>query len=125
MLDKLIRGLSRRKNGILLLGGAAAVLSGVERLLSTRPPDASVASQRSETRDFVLPVLKREDRFRVYKSQTDLGYAYWVLQGFGSFECFALFDSWEQAMQEAERRVAVALRLARVDASSQERPVLA
>jgi hypothetical protein len=57
------------------------------------------------------PTLAKEDRFRIYRTKTEVGFSYWVLQGNGLFEGFALFDSWEQAMQEAERRVEVARRI--------------
>jgi hypothetical protein len=56
--------------------------------------------------------LNKVDRFRIYRSKTDLGYTYWVLQGFGAFQSFALFDTWEQAIQEADRRLTVARRIA-------------
>jgi hypothetical protein len=29
---------------------------------------------------------------------------YWVLQGHGEFQCFVLFDTWREAMDEATRR---------------------
>lgn len=100
MLKRLIAGMSRNRGGVALLSGAAALLSGVEKTLSTR--------RRTEA-----PV----GRFHIYRSKTpELGYAYWVLQGSGAYDCFALFDSWNQAVQEAERRLAVARRVKRVPA---------
>ncbi len=99
MFDRLIRGMSRTRTGIAFLTGAAAVLSGVGHVLA-RPAARMPA------------VPPSRDRFRIYRSESELGFVYWVLQGRGSFDCFALFDSWEQAMQEAERRIAVSRRIA-------------
>jgi hypothetical protein len=96
LFKRLIGGLARNRSGIVLLTGAAAVLSGVERVMGGH---RAIVDPK--------PNLTPGDRFRIYRTNSEIGYTYWVLQGFGTFSCFALFDSWEQAIQEANRRVVI------------------
>jgi hypothetical protein len=115
VFKRLIHSFSRHRSGIVLLSGAAALLSGVERALAPRTASDRPRSQTPlpNAQPVQTPAADPSaDGFKIYRSKTDLGYAYWVLQGRGCFQSFSLFDTWEQAMQEAERRLAVARRVA-------------
>ena len=88
MLQNIVRGFCRHSRGVILVAGTAGVLAGVQRLLS-QPKSA-----RPRT----------SDRFSVRRTQSDLGYTYWVVQGHGKYRGFALFDTWPEAIAEVLRR---------------------
>ena len=44
----------------------------------------------------------RSDYFEIRRTQSELGYTYWILKGHGVYQCFELFDSWREAMSEAQ-----------------------
>ncbi len=99
LLKRLIVRLSRNKGGIALLSGMAAVLGGVERLM--------LPKMTAPRKPVPLKILvKRTDYFSIRRTKSDLGYTYWVLQGHGYFASFALFDTWRDAMDEANHRTA-------------------
>lgn len=100
-LKRLIDGLSRNKRGIALLTGMAAVLGGVERLMSSRKPTIPISPPN-------IVLNRRTDYFSIRRTKSDLGFTYWVLQGHGYFVSFALFDTWREAIDEANLRVAAA-----------------
>jgi hypothetical protein len=107
-LKRLIDGLARKRSGLALLTGMTLVLEGVERLMSTHRPVAPIAPR---------PVVLRQrtDYFSIKRSKSDFGFTYWVLQGHGYFASFALFDTWREAMDEANQRIALAAPVARVE----------
>lgn len=115
MLDRFVRTIARNRKGINLLTGMAVVLSGVERLLSAHRPKPVLAIPQ--------PVPPPRQRYRIYRTSDDSGFSYWILQGAGSQNSFALFDTWSQAMQEAERRLAAAHRIAQPIRSERLVPV--
>lgn len=107
MLQNMVRGLCRKSCGVVLVAGAIGVLAGVERFLSAGElvPARTYDSRRS-------PVEPRTaDRFSIRRTRSELGYTYWVLQGHGKYRGFALFDSWQEAMDEVQRRFAISPRL--------------
>ncbi len=93
LMDGLSRSVCRKKSGIVLLSGVAAVLVGVERLIAPRsaPP---LAARKPRT-----------DYFSIRQTRSEIGYTFWVLQGHGYFASFTLFDTWREAMDEANLRV--------------------
>ncbi len=46
----------------------------------------------------------RRNYFSIRRTKSELGYVFWVLHGHGEFQCFVLFDSWREAIEEAIRR---------------------
>jgi hypothetical protein len=93
LIDGVSRGLSRKKSGIVLLSGVAGVLAGVERFIAPRPAPRPTARK------------PRVDYFSIRQTRSELGYTFWVLQGHGHFASFTLFDTWREAMDEADLRV--------------------
>lgn len=92
-----------------LAAAAVGVLAGLEHLLS---PKASIrpAFHPGPTRPAPdengpeLPQNKR-DYFSIRRTKSELGYVYWVLHGYGEFQCFVLYDTWREAVHEALERV--------------------
>jgi hypothetical protein len=75
---------------ILFAVGMAGLLIGFERLRS-----------RSESR------AKPERCFRIRRTKLDADYVYWVVEGLGRHKCFVLCDTWQDAIDEANRRLRV------------------
>lgn len=103
----LIRGLSRNRGGIALLGGVAAVLTGVEAMLAPTPK-RQVRSAMPQIRPVPAMPKPRADYFAIRQTRSELGYVYWVLQGYGRYQSFALFDTWAEASAEAQSRLRAA-----------------
>lgn len=101
MLRHLVRGLCAKSSGRTLVACAIGVLAGVECLLAKELAPLRAPSRRVPVRRAV----PRTDYFQIRRSRFDLGYTYWVLQGFGCYRGFALFDTWREAMEEAEARI--------------------
>ena len=95
--------------GIHLIAGAVGVLAGLQCLLSPRgklPSTANPVQPRpAPGRTLPQAAEKRRDYFSIRRTKSEFGYVYWVLQGFGEFQCFVLYDTWREAMEEASRRV--------------------
>ncbi len=91
---------------MVVLSGLAAVLGGVEKVLTVRRQSCR-ADVRSGSDDAVaLPAVSRRlHYFTIRQTRSELGYVYWVLQGFGWFQSFSLHDTWAEAM---ERRTGAA-----------------
>ena len=95
MLRRIFRGLCKNSSGLTLVAGAIGVLTGVERLMSNHP----IREQPKK------PIASRTNYFEIKRTRSELGYTYWVLHGFGCYRCFALFDTWQEAMDEAGLRL--------------------
>lgn len=101
MLQNVVRGLCRHSGGVMLVAGTIGVLAGVKHLMSS---SRAAAAQPVIIRPQPARA-KSVDRFSIRRTQSELGYTYWVLQGHGQHRGFALFDSWQEAMDEAQRRI--------------------
>ncbi len=103
MLRNIFGALCRKQGGVKLVAGAVGVLTGIELLLSAR----STSAQRNIAwRNPVEAV--RKDYFQIRRTKSELGYTFWVLQGFGKHTSFSLFDTWQEAMEEATLRLKAA-----------------
>jgi hypothetical protein len=50
--------------------------------------------------------LSRTDRqFSIKRTKSEVGYVYWILEGYGKYKCFVLCDTWEEAMEQARTRL--------------------
>ncbi len=50
--------------------------------------------------------VSRSDRqFSIKRTKSEVGYVYWILEGFGKHKCFVLCDTWEEAMEQAKTRL--------------------
>jgi len=52
------------------------------------------------------PAPNRTDRqFSIKRTKSEVGYVYWILEGYGKHKCFVLCDTWEEAMEQAKTRL--------------------
>lgn len=95
--------------GIHLVAGAVGVLAGLQYFFS--PKSRRKATGNCGVRSVAAvdntaqPANTRRDYFSIRRTKSDLGYVYWVLKGYGEFQCFILFDTWREAVDEASRRI--------------------
>ncbi len=68
------------------------MLAGVEHLLAVKPAQP-------------LPRAARVDYFQIRRTRSEVGYTFWVLRGFGKYRGFTLFDTWQEAIDDAGRRI--------------------
>lgn len=133
--------------GLLIAAGVAVlavgVLAGVEVLLSNqnRRPRRSkrrVESNKTpaiadapalpaaETTPVEAPPLgpkkDTERNFSIKRTKSEVGYVYWILEGYGKYKCFILCDSWDEAVAQAQAKMA---EIDGVDAKSNSVPVSA
>lgn len=102
MLRNIFNGICHKGGGRVLVASAVGVLAGVEHLMSSR--NKSVSPRRAK--QAASPVaVRRQKCFSIRRTRSELGYTYWVVQGFGSHSCFVLCDTWQEAMDEAAARL--------------------
>jgi hypothetical protein len=97
MFGKVVSGLCRKRGGLVLVAGAIGLLAGVEYLLAVRSPKP-VSPARARSRN-QTPHLK------VSQTRSELGYVYWVVREAGGTPKYALFDTWQEAIDEVNRRI--------------------
>jgi hypothetical protein len=85
-----------------LLGAAAAVLRR-SSAKSSRP--ATPCSRPLDIDNVKRDVVVRPDYFSITRARSRDAHPKWVLQGFGRFQCFLLFDTWREAMDQACFRI--------------------
>ena len=99
-LFRLLSGVRKHPIGLLLVAGAVGVLVAVQRLIETQTVHAESGSPSHSN-----PHRHGSDYFRIRRTKSEIGYVYWVLQGYGQFRCYELYDTWREASDEAVRRV--------------------
>jgi hypothetical protein len=83
--------------GVLALAvGVIGVAVGVERVLTRR---------RTRTKPATNPPAALQRSFSIKRTKSEIGYVYWILQGYGKHKCFVLCDSWQEAIDEARLRL--------------------
>ena len=103
MLRNIVRGLCGKPGGVILVAGAIGVLAGVQHFMKVSVLLPSPATDQKRRNGPGMP--RTLNRFTIRRTQSELGYTYWVLQGHGEYTAFALFDTWREAMDEAQRRL--------------------
>lgn len=54
----------------------------------------------------IRSAMERGDRqFSIKRTKSEVGYVYWILEGYGKHKCFVLCDTWEEAMEQAKHRL--------------------
>ncbi|HZS55118.1 MAG TPA: hypothetical protein VFA65_11990 [Bryobacteraceae bacterium] len=101
MFGKVLRNLCRERGGLAFVAGAIGVLKVVEYVLSAHETKPRMDGPKT----VATPRPVRRPRFKITRTKSDLGYAYWVLREFGPNPTYALFDTWREAMDEALRRI--------------------
>ncbi len=106
MLRKVVCGLCRRRRGLTVVAGAIGVLAGVEHLLTARAAQP-IAVQAVPALPVAPAAPGVRRRLKIAQTRSELGYVYWVLRELGEDPSYALFDTWQEAMAEATRRLSV------------------
>lgn len=109
-MGRLLKIISGKNSAIAIAVGVAALVTAVIRLLPPRTERQKEATPvpRSESNPAVARSA-RVDYFTVRRSTSDIGYSYWVVQGHGCFSSFALFDTWREAIEAVNERLALQL----------------
>lgn len=93
------------KSTLVLAASAAGLLVGVKLLLTpkrisfTRALPAATPVNKPES-------LKADRHFSIKRTRSEVGYVYWILEGYGQYKCFVLCDSWDEAVAQAKARLA-------------------
>ena len=101
MFGKVVSGLCRRRSGLVVVASAIGLLVGAEYLLALRTPKPDRARPRSQS-----AIVKQ--RIKVTQTRSELGYVYWVVRETGANPTYTLFDTWQEAMDEVNRRMTAA-----------------
>lgn len=102
MFGKVVRSLCRERGGLGFVAGAIGVLKAVEYALSTGP------AKSVRVRGLPVAAAPVKSRLKISRTQSELGYTYWVLRETGANPNYALFDTWREAIDEAVRRIGIA-----------------
>ncbi len=102
MLRNIFRGFCSNTAGRGAVACAIGLLAGVQSLMSA----GSAKKARMHVARTPAERRQRIDYFSIRRTRLDSDYVYWVLQGFGKYQCFVLLDTWREAMDEALRRLA-------------------
>jgi hypothetical protein len=94
--------------------GVVGVLAGVERLLQNSVParapevkqPATVEDVPATEEPVAAESLKTERHFSIKRTKSEVGYVYWILEGYGKYKCFVLCDSWDEAVAQAKAKLA-------------------
>jgi hypothetical protein len=102
--------MKRLLNGLFMAAGAAVlavgVLVAVETLLSKRPKYNLPVAAPPPIEPLALPVEEKAPRnFSIKRTKSEVGFVYWILQGYGRYKCFILCDTWDEAMEQAKARM--------------------
>jgi hypothetical protein len=63
-------------------------------------------SRATNAAPLIRSAMGRGDRqFSIKRTKSEVGYVYWILEGFGKHKCFVLCDTWEEAMEQAKTRL--------------------
>jgi hypothetical protein len=100
MFRKFVSGLCRDRRGLVLVAGAVGVLTGVEHLFSARSTKSGTAKPTP-----ALPKPAQQTRIKISRTKSELGYVYWVVRDTCGDPSYTLFDTWQDAMDEAARRL--------------------
>ena len=103
MLRKAVASLCRNSCGLALVGGAISFLTGVEFFFSGGGAQADGLKTHQRKGAKAPPQLQQ--RLRISQTRSELGYVFWVVREPGGNPAYALFDTWQEAMDEVLRRL--------------------
>ena len=112
--------MKRLFTGLFVVSGAIVLtvgfLAAVELLLSN--PKRSRRTRRIEFADTpaaptaIQPAptpspeeKPAERKFSIKRTKSEVGYVYWILEGYGRYKCFILCDSWDEAVAQAKAKL--------------------
>ncbi len=80
--------------GLFVAGGVAVSVVVVLKDFLSRP-------KRPAQSGVPKSAAKSAPHFTIKRTKSEVGHAYWVLQGFGPYKCYVLCDTWDEAMTRA------------------------
>jgi hypothetical protein len=98
MFAKVVPGFCCKTSGLVLVVSAIGILAGFRYLLATRTPKADRPRSLNDSK-------LSAPRLKIAQTRSELGYVYWVVRETGPNAKYALFDTWQEAMDEVNRRV--------------------
>jgi hypothetical protein len=101
MFGKVVSGLCCSRGGLVVVAGAIGLLASVGYLFAKRTPKPDRAA-RAQGRKHFAPVTPR---IKVSQTRSEFGYVYWVVRETGSNPRYALFDTWQEALDDVNRRM--------------------
>lgn len=70
------------------------------------PEPVRVEPSTTPSATLVHSAMNRGDRqFSIKRTKSEVGYVYWILEGYGKHKCFVLCDTWEEAMEQVKNRL--------------------
>ena len=102
-MKRLLGGLFITAGAVVL---AVGVLACVQGLLSTSPRRrrSAVPTKPDAVNPQAEPVAEppKPRNFSIKRTKSEVGFVYWILEGFGRYKCYVLCDSWEEAVEQAK-----------------------
>ncbi len=97
-------------NGLFIAASATVLAVGVvvalETLLSKRPKRNHPIPEPAPKPPPEPVKQKPERNFSIKRTKSEVGFVYWILEGYGRYKCFILCDSWNEAIAEAKVKMA-------------------
>jgi hypothetical protein len=81
------------------------------RILQPEPETttAAAADAAAPVASLATPLVPKTDaarNFSIKRTKSEVGYVYWILEGYGKYKCFILCDSWDEAVEQAKAKLA-------------------
>jgi len=111
--------------GLLIAAGVAVlavgVLAAAEVLLqspdrrprrreqedpATKPAEPEPIAPAAALVQPLVPKTDAARNFSIKRTKSEVGYVYWILEGYGKYKCFILCDTWEEAVEQAKTKLA-------------------
>jgi hypothetical protein len=112
--------------GLLIAAGVAVLAVGVLAAAEVLLQNPNRRSRRSEsekkssdvavpeavpqlTVEAPSPLAPKKDaarNFSIKRTKSEVGYVYWILEGYGKYKCFILCDTWDEAVEQAKAKLA-------------------
>lgn len=112
LFRRVLRDLLTASSAVLLVAGAHAIAArrrraarSVEEAGSEKPACRNPGVATAQTSRPSEVHATRNDFFEITRSRSKDAKRKWVLQGFGRYQCFLLFDTWQDAMDQATFRI--------------------
>jgi len=107
--------------GLLIAAGVAVLAVGVlaaAEVLLQNPNRRARRSARAEENEMpakpseapvetaLAPKKDAARNFSIKRTKSEVGYVYWILEGYGKYKCFILCDTWDEAVAQAKTKLA-------------------
>jgi hypothetical protein len=108
--------------GLFITAGAVVLGVGVLAAVEVLPSPPNDARRRRQKPDEIpavpaskelgaavqptsAPPAKSKRNFSIKRTKSEVGFVYWILEGYGPYKCFVLCDSWDEAVARAKTKL--------------------